>query len=117
MMPTMPLNQGANYPTQGANTNRWSVGRSDRLAHYYIDNSVSCLNIQYLFAVDENDNNEVVIKVLQVLICLTKHGYYDNPDDVKPLLPSIRKLLDGKQDFLSKESKSDDVDSGDDRTC
>lgn len=71
---------------------------------------------QYFFAIDDNDNNEVVVKVLQTLISLTKDGYYDNPEDIKCLLPSIFKLLNGKEDFLSKETKSDDIAGGNDNT-
>ena len=62
--------------------------------------------MQYFFAADENNKNEVVVKVLQVLAILVKFGYYDDSDDIKPLLPSIHKLLNGKEDFPTKEIKT-----------
>ncbi len=47
----------------------------------------------------------MVVKVLQVLTVLVKFGYYDDSDDVNDLLPSIQKLLNGKDDFPTKQIK------------
>ncbi len=44
----------------------------------------------------------MVVKVLQVLTVLVKFGYYD---DVNDLLPSIQKLLNGKDDYPTKQIK------------
>lgn len=64
------------------------------------------LCIQYLFAADENDNNEVVVRVLQLLVVLVKFGYYDDPKDVKDLLLIIYVVLNGKKnDYPSKDVK------------
>ena len=43
--------------------------------------------------------------MLQLLAVLVKYGYYDDVKDVKSILPSIFKLLDGKRDFPTKLSK------------
>ena len=43
--------------------------------------------------------------MLQLLAVLVKYGYYDNAKDVKDLLPSLYKLLDGKNDFPTKKIK------------
>ena len=48
----------------------------------------------------------MVIKVLQVLTVLVKFGYYDDSEDVKPLLPAIHKLLNGKEDFPTSQIKA-----------
>ena len=45
-----------------------------------------------------------MVKVLQLLTSLVKFGYYDDPADIKTFLPSIHKLLNGKEDFPTKES-------------
>lgn len=47
----------------------------------------------------------MVVKVLQVLSVLVKFGYYDDPSDMSVLLPSILKLLNGKDDFPTKRIK------------
>lgn len=47
----------------------------------------------------------MVIKVLQILTSLVKFGYYDDSEDLKPLLPSIFKLLNGKEDFPTEKVK------------
>ena len=47
-----------------------------------------------------------MVKVLQLLTSLIKFGYYDDTADIKALLPSIQKLLNGKEDFPTKESKA-----------
>ena len=56
-------------------------------------------------AADEDDRNSVVVKVLQLLTVLIKFGYYDDVADVNPLLPSIHKLLDGDEDFPTRDIK------------
>ncbi len=61
--------------------------------------------MQYLHAADEDDYNEVVVKVLQLLAVLVKFGYYDDNNHVKDLLPSIFKLLNGKEDYPTKLMK------------
>ena len=45
------------------------------------------------------------MKVLQVLTSLVKYGYYDDPDDIKDLLHAIHELLDGQDDYPTKETK------------
>ena len=47
----------------------------------------------------------MVVKVLQALSVLVKFGYYDDSKDVNDLLPSLQKLLNGKDDFPSKRIK------------
>ena len=47
----------------------------------------------------------MVLTVLQVLSVLVKFGYYDDPSDVSVLLPSIIKLLNGKDDMPTKRIK------------
>ena len=47
----------------------------------------------------------MVVKVLQVLTVLVKFGYYDDSEDVNELLPSIQKLLNGKDDYPTKQIK------------
>ena len=47
----------------------------------------------------------MVVKVLQVLTVLVKFGYYDDSEDVNQLLPSIQNLLNGKDDFPTKQIK------------
>ena len=47
----------------------------------------------------------MVVKVLQVLSVLVKFGYYENSDEVCGLLPSIQKLLNGKDDYPTKQIK------------
>ena len=42
------------------------------------------------------------MKVLQVLTVLVKFGYYNDSEDVNELLPSIQKLLNGKDDYPTK---------------
>ncbi len=61
---------------------------------------------QYMFAADEDESNEVVVKVLQLLAVLMKFGYYDDNNHVKDLLPSIFKLLNGKEDHPTKKVKN-----------
>ncbi len=45
------------------------------------------------------------MKALQALTVLVKFGYYDDSDDVNDLLPSIQKLLNGKDDYPTKQIK------------
>ena len=45
------------------------------------------------------------MKVLQLLTVLVKFGYYDDDEDVKEFLPAIQKLLNGKEDFPTKQIK------------
>ena len=40
-----------------------------------------------------------------MLTVLIKYGYYDDTADVNELLPSIHKLLDGCQDFPTRQIK------------
>ena len=47
-----------------------------------------------------------MVKVLQMLADLVKFGYYDDSAYVKPLLPSIHKMLNGKEDFPTREIKA-----------
>ena len=47
----------------------------------------------------------MVVKVLQVLTVLVKFGYYDDSEDVNELLPFIQKLLNGKDDYPTKQIK------------
>ena len=47
----------------------------------------------------------MVVKVLQLLAMLVKYGYYKHAGDVKDLLPSIFKLLDGKDDIPTETIK------------
>ena len=61
--------------------------------------------LQYFFAADENDRNEVVVKVLQLLTVLVKFGYYDDNNDVKQILPAILKFLNGRNDFPTRQIK------------
>ena len=53
----------------------------------------------------------MVVKVLQLLAVLVKFGYYDDNNHVKDLLPSIFKLLNGKEDYPTKKTK-DIIQSG-----
>ena len=61
--------------------------------------------LQYFLAADEDNQNMVVVRVLQILTVLIKYGYYDATSDINALLPSIHKLLDGKEDYPSKKIK------------
>ncbi len=47
----------------------------------------------------------MVVKVLQVLTVFVKFGYYDDSDDVNDLLPTIQKLLYGKDDYPTRQIK------------
>ena len=47
----------------------------------------------------------MVVKVLQVLAALVKYGYYDDSEDIEVLLPAIHELLDGQDDYPTKETK------------
>ncbi len=44
--------------------------------------------------------------MLQLLAVLVKFGYYDDNNHVKDLLPSIFKLLNGKEDYPTKRIKN-----------
>ena len=59
--------------------------------------------------------------MLQLLAALVKYGYYDDASDVNDLLPSLYKLLDGKNDFPTKKIKqammSDDGEEISQRMC
>lgn len=46
-----------------------------------------------------------MVKVLQLLTSLVKFGYYDDSADIKTLLPSIHKFLNGKEDYPTRDSK------------
>lgn len=63
------------------------------------------LILQYSFAADEEEQNGVVVEVLQVLTSLIKYGYYDDPEDIKSLLPVIHELLDGQDDYPTRRIK------------
>ncbi len=47
----------------------------------------------------------MVVKVLQALSVLVKFGYYDESKDVNDLQPSLQQLLNGKDDFPTKQIK------------
>ena len=61
---------------------------------------------QFFYAADEDDRNEVVVKVLELLAVLVKFGYYDDSSDIEPLLPSIEKLLSGSDDYPTRQIKA-----------
>ena len=61
--------------------------------------------MKYSFAAEEEEQNGVVVKVLQVLTALVKYGYYDDAKDIEQLLPAIHELLDGQDDYPTRESK------------
>ena len=65
--------------------------------------TLSCM--KYSFAAEEEEQNGVVVKVLQVLTALVKYGYYDDAKDIEQLLPAIHELLDGQDDYPTRESK------------
>ena len=70
-----------------------------------VSSQFSSRQFQYVFAADEEKQNGVVVKVLQVLTALVKYGYYDDPEDIKVLLPAIHELLDGQDDYPTRETK------------
>lgn len=45
------------------------------------------------------------MKMLQVLTALVKYGYYDDTEDIKELLPAIHELVDGQDDYPTREIK------------
>ena len=62
-------------------------------------------SLQYSFAAEEEEQNGVVVKVLQVLTSLVKYGYYDDAKDIKQLLPAVHELIDGQDDYPTRESR------------
>ena len=70
------------------------------------DNGLYNHLLQYFFAADEDDRNEVVVKVLQLLFVLVNFGYYDDIEDVKQFLPAVYKLLNGKEDYPTRKIKT-----------
>ena len=63
------------------------------------------LFLQYLFAADENGRNEVVVRALQLLAMLLKFGFYSRAKDIENLLPVMFRLLNGKEDYPTREVK------------
>ena len=53
------------------------------------------------------------MKVLQVLTVLVKFGYYDDSKDVNDLLPTIHKLLNGRDDYPTRQVKQSFEEMGD----
>ena len=58
-----------------------------------------------MFAADENDKNEVVVKVLQLLASLVKFGYYKDTESTKEIFQALLQLLDGRNDYPTKRIK------------
>ena len=58
-----------------------------------------------MFAADENDKNEVVVKVLQLLASLVKFGYYKDVESAQEIFQSILQLLDRRNDYPTKRIK------------
>ncbi len=47
----------------------------------------------------------MVVVVLQLVAMLLKFGYYFKTDDIDDILPVLFTLMDGKEDYPSKEVK------------
>ena len=58
-----------------------------------------------MFAADENDKNEVVVKVLQLLASLVKFGYYKDVESAKEIFQALLQLLDRRNDYPTKRIK------------
>lgn len=80
-----------------------SFAHFNHLLYYLLNKPL--LYFQCSFAADQEDRNNVVVKVLQLLATLVKFGYYDDAEDVTPLLPPIYTLLDGTKDFPNASTK------------
>ena len=59
--------------------------------------------MQGVFAEDEEDNY-LLARVLEVFSLLVKYGYYDDPKDVEEVLEPLMEVMNGFTDRLSSTS-------------